>query len=475
MVVIATGVPYKQMGICQKLWHMLFPFEITLETLGTALNDHVLITGVPGVGKTRLNDALFRASVSAGHAVLSIDTHYDSFKQALNYCIREAIPPERVVIVDTTRPEYGIPDFHILETPNGLELYTTTDGLVSVFRGLAQALFGERMADILRMMFLAMQQADVPFTDCVAFLTYPETRERILANVHDSAVTHFWEHMASIRDFKMVIKSSRNKLNSFVMNPFIRPLFDRTESTVHLYDAFNTGTIVLINLSQNYFKDAGSRSLLGSLFLFLAYQALILRENDRYRHPVTLICDEIHEYYVAEFVLPLLTGLRKYGAGLKMFTQSLGYFPTQDVDVFMSTCGSVASFAVGHRDATRLAHEMAIPRIDRFIKEQARDLYGPYGKASYWGTGEQVNHIVSELMEQGQRELIWRIRGKDDIRVFIARVADVEDYTVTPEEEDAYRRASAAHHARVCTDPDTPKEPTTPESDVPEDELDDDW
>lgn len=125
---IATGYPYVQMGIFKKLKHTLFPFQITLATLAQALNDHCLITGIPGTGKTRLNDALFRAAIEAGHAVLSIDTHYDSFKQALCYCIRAGIPPERVIIVDTTRPHYGIPDVNILETPKDLEPYTTTGG-----------------------------------------------------------------------------------------------------------------------------------------------------------------------------------------------------------------------------------------------------------------------------------------------------------------------------------------------------------
>jgi hypothetical protein len=202
---IATGYPYQQMGLCKKLKYSLRPFEITLKTLGQALNDHCLITGIPGTGKTRLNDALFRAAVEVGHAVLSIDTHYDSFKQALCYCIRECIPPERVIIIDTTRPQYGIPDFNILETPKDLEPYTTTDGLVSVFRGLTQATFGQRMADVLRMLFLSMQEANVPFTDCVKFLTYPEERQKILSRVHDPDVTQFLKHMSNIRDFKTII------------------------------------------------------------------------------------------------------------------------------------------------------------------------------------------------------------------------------------------------------------------------------
>lgn len=465
---IATATPYEQAGIFKSIYYWLKkPQQLTLETLADALNDHAFILGLSGSGKSRFMSAWTRGAIELGHSVLLIDTASDTFIQALYYCIAQGVDPARVVILDATQP-YPVPDFHVFDVPPGLHPDSVVDGLVAAHRGFLGSSFGERQADVLRMLCWALLKANVSlFPYSTSFLTFNQTRDAILKRANDPTITRFWEHMTKLRSFGEIIESSRNKLNAIRMNALCSQYFDSKVSTVNLYDAFSTGKIILLNLSENHYKDRSSRALLGSLFLFLAHQALLQREHDQHKHPVTIVLDEAHQYYVSDFILPYFTGVRKHNAGIKLFSQSTNNFPTQDIDIFMSTVGHLISFAVGFKDATRIAHDLVMPQLDGMVKDAQTDIYGTYGKPQYWSVGEQVNHITSELMRQGQREMTWRVRKAHSIDIHLATAATVETITVTPEQEAAYRQASAAHHTKPGTTPPIHKPEPAPQPPAP--------
>jgi hypothetical protein len=98
--VIATAVPYEQMGMVRSLWYRARPKRLTLDDFTTSLNRMLLCLGAPGSGKSRLIAALAVAYIGAGFTVMLIDTGLDVFRQVLSYCIHHRIPPERVVIMD---------------------------------------------------------------------------------------------------------------------------------------------------------------------------------------------------------------------------------------------------------------------------------------------------------------------------------------------------------------------------------------
>jgi hypothetical protein len=81
------------------------------------------------------------------------------------------------------------------------------------------------------------------------------------------------------------------------------------------------------------------------------------------------------------------------------------------------------------------------------VKGTNRDIYGPYGDISYYSISEQREHAVAEIMRQSQRRLFWRVRTAEDIKLYLAETAYVPKLTVPYEEEMAYRRESARHHA----------------------------
>ena len=277
--VIATATPYEQMGILKSLLYRWFPIRLTLEDFDKSLNFHSYVLGTSGSGKSRFITRLATASIDAGHSVFLIDTAQDPFRQVLYHCITTGIDPSRVIILDATQPDIPVPDFHIFAVPPGSFEDSIVDGFLAAHRGFLGDSFGERQADILRMLAYTFIRANAPFLPySIQFLTHEKIRKAILKRANDKTLTEFWTHMTEQKSYNTVIESSRNKLNALAMNRLVSHFFDSNRSTVDLYQAFNRGMVILLNLSENYYKDRSSRALLGALFLFLAHQALLRRE-----------------------------------------------------------------------------------------------------------------------------------------------------------------------------------------------------
>jgi hypothetical protein len=277
--VIATATPYEQMGVLQSFWRHLFPLHLTLDDFETSINSHLFGLGSSGLGKSKIIIKIAEAEIDAGHGLLLIDTAQDPNRQILYYCITQKIDPSRVIILDATIPSIPVPDFHIFDVPEGSFEDSIVDGFVAAHRGFLGESFGERQADVLRMLGYTFIKSRAPFLPyAIRFLTEEKIRNAILKRAGDKTLTDFWEHMTAQKSYGTVIESSRNKLNALSMNRLVSQYFDSNRSTVDLYQAFNEGKIILLNLSENHYKDRSSRALLGALFLFLAHNALLRRE-----------------------------------------------------------------------------------------------------------------------------------------------------------------------------------------------------
>ena len=170
---------------------------------------------------------------------------------------------------------------------------------------------------------------------------------------------------------------------------------------------------------------------------------------------MVLLLDEAHQYYVSDFVLPFYTGTRKHNVGIQLFSQSTNNFPSADIDIFLATAAHLVAFGIGSHDAERIVKDLIMPQDNVYIKDAQFDLYGAYGEKRYYSIGEQREHAIAELIRQSQRRLFWRVRTRNSIALYLAETASTPTRTVSKEEEDAYRRASAGHHAK--TDATAPK------------------
>jgi energy-coupling factor transporter ATP-binding protein EcfA2 len=451
--VIANAIPYQQMGIIKSLYYSLKPKHLTLDDFTSSLNSHLFCLGTSGSGKSRFITALATAEIEAGHSVLLIDTSQDPFRQVLYYCIQAGIPPERVIILDATQRHIPVPDFHIFEVHDDQFEDSIVDGFLAAQRGFLGDSFGERQADILRMLAYVFAKANAPFLPySIQFLTDEKIRNAILKRANDKTLTQFWEHMTKQGSYNSVIESSRNKLNALAMNSLVSQYFDSNRSTVDLYQAFKDGKIILLNLSENHYKDRSLRALLGALFLFLSHQALLRREldHDEDKTEVAIVLDEAHQYYISDFITPFYTGTRKHNVGIKIFSQSCNNFPPNDIDIILATASHLIAFGIGYRDAERIVKDLILPQDNVWIRDSQRDIYGTYGQPHYFGIGEQREHATAEITRQAQRKLFWRVRTANTIDLYLAETANQPKLAVPHDEEMAYRHESARHHSRMA-------------------------
>lgn len=409
------------------------------------INPHLLCLGLPGLGKSGALKLLGLKELSQGSSVMCIDTNRDSFEWMLHATIVLGYAPQDVIIIDLTDHTHGVPIIDPLRI-RGVDPFVCADSLVALFRGVWRDAFGDRMRDVLLRLWLTLQKADLPLSQALPFLESPVLRDAIIKKANDPALEQFWSYF--IKQHAADIESSRNKLSSFLLNPFIKPMLDSVDATIDFYDAFNRGRIFLVNDSNAFFKDETTRGFLGALVMNMVFNALVQREQDKQRRPVAILCDEVHEYWGnGSFFVPVLKTGRKYGAGLKLFTQSLGSFEKADVDTLFDTVGSLVSFGVSDVQARRIIDELFTFKNEDMIKSQDRDLYGAYGETKFYSTGDQRTHAMALLKEQIVREAIVKLRKRKGNEVYLAETGDLPNWRVSPKREAAFRAASAKNHA----------------------------
>jgi hypothetical protein len=454
---IAVGAKFNQKGWFRQRQRAI--------TLNDAINFHSLTTGISRMGKSKWLEmqAVEKLTRKPEEGVVVIDSHASTSTAILHACIRLGVPPDRVILIDLTSPEYGVPRIWLLDAASGLE-YVVIDGLVSCFREIFGRGIADRAADILTQLFRAIQKSHTPFTLANRFLLNARFRHEVLEKCEDEELRDFWVYIFGMRN-REIVESSRNKINALSGHDFIRPMLQDTFNTISFFDALNDGKIIIINLDHAYF-GLYSRGLLGSIFLFLIYQAAIKRKPTEDYRKVSLFLDEFHEYAVPEFYIPYFTASAKYNVGINIYTQTLDRFDAFDLNTILGNVGVITSFAVGHKDATLLTPNMITP-FGENIKKQKRDIYSllgfdkGYGEATYYSTGEEERNFHHELMNQTRREIITRIKGTDDIALYYSEVAEAPEYHVTPEEEHEYRLASCKGYC-LPVNPPKKEEPKPP-------------
>lgn len=165
------------------------------------------------------------------------------------------------------------------------------------------------------------------------------------------------------------------------------------------------------------------------------------------RKPVAILCDEVSRYGVSDFILPHVVLGRKYGGEIKLFTQSTQQIPPDALDILLSSCGHLVSFTIGSRDAQRIVQDLAAPMDEHMVKDaEGWDWLGAYGDMRYWSISEQTQHMMSLLMNQGQRQMLWRVRTRWGLQVYLAETTSVPDVEISEDEERAFREESARVH-----------------------------
>jgi hypothetical protein len=323
---------------------------------------HMYVIGKTGVGKSTLYLNMAIQDIYNGLGVAVLDPHGETIENIL-----ERIPDHRVKDViyfdpsDDARP-IGL---NLLEMEDPSQKNLMADGLVSAIKQHFDYSWGPRLEYLLNYAILTL--LEVPGTTMLGITRLLEDKNYlnyILHQVKDPLVIKFWEK--EYRDMKgnqklvtEAIAPIQNKVNRFLASTTIRNILGQRNSTLDLWDAMNSGKIVLMNLSKGK-VGAENANLLGALLVsriqFYALQRARIPYEER--NPYYLYVDEFQNFATGSFE-EILSESRKYKLGLYLTHQFTAQLSDDMLKAVLGNVGTVATFSLGAQDANIMAKEFS--------------------------------------------------------------------------------------------------------------------
>lgn len=323
---------------------------------------HMYVIGKSGTGKSTLFESMISQDIVKGHGVGLLDPHGETIEKVL-----ERIPDDRmddVIYFDASDTERPI-GMNLLQIEDPSQKNLLASGLVSAIKQHFDFSWGPRLEYLLNYSVLTL--LDVPGTTMLGITRLLEDKNYqnfILHFVKDPVVKRFWE--TEYKDMKgnqrlvtEAIAPIQNKVNRFLASSTIRNILGQKKSTIDLWDAMNSGKILLINLSKGKI-GADNANLLGALLVSRIQFYALQRANIPYedRAPFYLYVDEFQNFATGSFE-EILSESRKYKLGLYLTHQFTAQLPEEMLKGVYGNVGTIAAFSLGAPDAKALATEFA--------------------------------------------------------------------------------------------------------------------
>ena len=168
----------------------------------------------------------------------------------------------------------------------------------------------------------------------------------------------FFETEFPHKSFTDTKRQIQRRLWGILENPTFERMLTAPNNRLDMFDALNTGKIVLVNTAKDFLKAERS-SFLGRLFIALTLQAALERAAlpEGKRRPAFLYIDEAADYF-DDNIDDLLTQARKYNLGVVFSHQYLGQLaPALHSSIASNTSIKMAG-GVSDRDARSMAPDM---------------------------------------------------------------------------------------------------------------------
>jgi hypothetical protein len=363
----------------ERLFYAKIPFYVP----DSSMLEHCMICAGSGWGKTQLLERIILDFVSRDHppSLVIVDSQGDMLKRIRQLAIFDPDTgkhKDRLLIID---PEIDSPALNMFDgsTPGRVYDQMTREQLESEVVELFTYVFSAIDGNLSRQMgtafsyavrlMLSLENATIHtlrrlLDDDAKTMDTSPFREDIL-KLDPTAQDFFRSHF-----FQQTLLGTRKALANRILGVLQIPAFDRMFSSVNkldMYDALQTGKIVLVNTTKNMLKESGS-ALFGRFIiarvLSAAFERGALPEDKRRK--AFLLIDEASEY-LDDKTDSILKQARKYKLGLLIAFQYMEQMPPAlRSSVFANTTVKYAG-GVSHTDANALFKNMGLPN-DSLIK-----------------------------------------------------------------------------------------------------------
>lgn len=319
---------------------------------------HLYVVGKSGTGKSQLLLGLITDDIRDNKGVCVIDPHGDLIHDIIKYVPKEKI--NDVIVFNASDLQFPIA-FNILEGVPREMKQQVTQGLIEVFKKFFGGDWSPKIEHVFRFTTLAM--LDYPESSIVGMqkmLTNRKFRQKVIPQIKDSVVKHFWANEFSSWSEKFdneAILPLVNKLGQFLSNELIRNIVIQPKNTIDFTELMNGEKILLIELSRGLLGEENA-NLLGAMIITKIYQTAMARARlaESQRNDFYFYIDEFQNFATETFE-NILSEARKYHLCLTISHQFLSQVPQQIKGAVFGNVGSMIAFRVGADDGDYISKE----------------------------------------------------------------------------------------------------------------------
>ncbi|MGD0499078.1 MAG: TraM recognition domain-containing protein [Bryobacteraceae bacterium] len=345
--------------------------NIRIGTYGDALSlekdlvidsfNHTFVDGVSGVGKSTLLEDVAIQIIRAGRPLLYMDPHGTSARRILSHIPKRY--GERVLYINPLAKK--VPGISVFCGTTKEEKELDIASLSAMLKSTAGDAWGFETANVIDgAATAAVESMEHPtMAHVYMFIVRKLMRERMIAKTDNPLLTDFaLEYDDGLRASERMSKfaPSINKLKPFV-RPIIRTIFNQT-ANLPLVELMNDA-IIIVDLDKGKIGDVNA-ALIGSAILnHIGIYAF--RRPATNRQDFTVMVDEFQTFSHGINWTTFFAELRKFGIRCWLATQSVTQVPEQWMDSILGNVNNLICFAVGDKDAERIAAAYGDPSLAR--------------------------------------------------------------------------------------------------------------
>lgn len=347
-------------------FHTSLPIRVPQETFFS----HLWCVGGSGAGKTQFLSTLLLHHINSPDkpSVVLVDSHGDLISKVSRL---DAIK-ERLILIDPKDIRHP-PAVNIFDVGERYQNYDDVDkeqvvaGAIETLSYLFAHVLGSDLTTKQGAMFRFVMRLLITLPDTIGrhatlidMLDLFEDHRPFLPaieNLPPIARRFFEKDFVDPKQFGPTKQQVRYRLNAILENPTLERMFTAPTTKLDLFKELNSGSIILIDTSQEFLKDASPTY--GRIWLSLILQAIFERaaipENER--HATFLLVDECASYF-DQNIDTILTSLRKYRCGAAFFHQYIGQTKENLRQSLASNTAIKMAARVSAHDARALAADM---------------------------------------------------------------------------------------------------------------------
>ena len=414
----------------------LFEASVPISIPDEVRFEHAHILGGSGHGKSQLLLNLIHHDLTReqGPGLIVIDSQGDLVRTLARLSLFEPDGQlaDRLILIDPADVEFPVA-LSMFDLPEErlagygpAERERLLNGVVEMYEYVFSSLLGAELTQkqgvIFR--FLARLMLVIPGATLHTFLDLMEHGERFREHMRllDGTARRFFDSEFFDHSFSATKKQIAKRLWGILANPVFERMFSQPKGKIDIYEAMQSGKIILISTAKDLLRQEGAE-ILGRFFLAKITQAVMERATLPLaaRHPTFLYVDEAQEYVDEQMAL-LLNQARKYRVGLTLAHQNLDQLPPALRASVMSSTSIKLAGGVSAKDARALADEMQV----------------------------EPEYLQSMRKRRGKSQFACQIRNRTPRAIAIS--TPLGAVNALPQlSSDEFEQLMAANRARYCT------------------------